>query len=204
MPTHLRLRCAWQFKDSDPKNQAVINPCFRRQLDITDPTSGTDAQQLCDDMAAILQTFQRDDTMLTVSAYNIEGAKPNHPLASKVVNASHYNPPVCAPELAVCLSFYDTVNAPRHRGRLYLPVFMFVTAAADVYSGVIPASLKTKVATLPPAFAGLGGANVDWIVWSTVDHAAHKVQNWWIDDAWDIQRRRGLKATSRQTGTTTG
>jgi len=42
-------------------------------------------------------------------------------------------------------------------------------------------------------------ANNDWIVYSTVDQAGHEVIGGWVDNAWDIQRRRGELSTSRLT-----
>jgi len=202
------MRCSWQFKDDDPQNQAVINPCFRRQMDLTDPLSGTDAQALCDDLAtgleAWLTAISGAHKQLTVTAYNIEGTPPNRPLAQKKVQAGVYGLPVCPPELACCLSFYGTQNIPRQRGRLYVPVFLLNLGANEVSAPVIGSPARDKVAQLVAKFAALGGTNVDWIVWSQVAHAATKVQNYWIDEAWDTMRSRGLKATARTTGTTSG
>jgi hypothetical protein len=198
----MRMRCSWQILDNDPKNQFVINPCFRRQLDITDPTSGTDAQALCDDLAAALDSWGLG-TQLTVTAYNIEGAKPNYPMAEKVLHPDTpntlYNYP---PELAVVLSFYSQFNRPRRRGRLYVPagfVGMGTLAGRNVHAGAI-----TKVEALVPIFSGLGGTNVDWIVWSGADHAAHVVDHYWVDNGWDVQRSRGLPSTVKVVKTTSG
>src|SRR4051794_20308569 len=97
MPTHIRMRCSWQFLNADPKNQAVINPCFRRQLDITDPTSGTDAQALTDDLANGLVAWNTAiggaASQLTVQAYNIQGAKPNYPMATTKKNVGLFATP---------------------------------------------------------------------------------------------------------------
>src|SRR3954468_15883434 len=71
------MRCAWQMLDSDPKNQLVINPCFRVQFNLLEPTFGTDAQQLTDDLAAVLTTWA-GTADLTVRAYNMQGSKPNY------------------------------------------------------------------------------------------------------------------------------
>jgi hypothetical protein len=38
-------------------------------------------------------------------------------------------------------------------------------------------------------------------VWSRIEHAAHSVTNYYVDDEWDIQRRRGGRPTSRVSGT---
>lgn len=204
MPSHLLLRIAWQFNDIDPKNQAVINPCFRRQMDISDPTSGTDAQALCDDLAAAINTWTVPATkMITVKAYNLQGAKPNYPLASKTLGSTP-SPTIGVPQQALCLSFYSGLNQPRKRGRLYLPAWTMTNTGAELSSSVASATLRTKAAALVPIFAGLGGANVDWIVWSRVAQSAGRVDNYFIDESWDIQRRRKVKSTQRTVGTTSG
>jgi hypothetical protein len=201
MPTHLLLRAAWQMLDNDPKNQLVINPCFRRQLDIGDPLSGTDAQQLCDDLAAGLTTWA-GTADLTVRAYNLQGSKPNYPLAEKHLNVGTYVTPTVPPELAVCLSFYGGQNQPSKRGRLFLPAFLCgVTGSPGLK---ISAGTITKAESLVSMFSGLGGANVDWIVWSRTHQTAAKVDHYWVDNAWDIQRSRGIKADVRVVKTTSG
>jgi hypothetical protein len=201
MATHLLLRCAWQFFDQDPKNQWVITPHFRRQLDITDPTSGTDAQALADDLRTALGAWAGSGA-LTVTAYNVQGAKPNYPMAISKPGTITPWTPSGPPELAVALSFYGGENRPRKRGRVYIPYPLVGTPSSiglEVPSGTI-----TKIEALAPIFSGLGGTNVDWIVWSKVNQSAAKVTNFWVDNAWDVQRRRGLPPTARVLRTTGG
>lgn len=194
--------------NSDPKNQSVINPCFRRQLDIGDPTSGADAQALTDDLANGLVAWNTaiggSTTQLTVTAYNINGVPPNYPMAKTVKNAGTFIAPGAPTELAACLSYYGSVNQPRHRGRLYIPIWVMNLGTTEVKSPVIGAAARQKVADLVPKFAALGGANVDWIVWSQAANAARRVENYFVDEAWDTVRSRGLASTARTTGTTSG
>jgi hypothetical protein len=202
MPVHLRLRVAWQFQDADPKNQLIINPCFR--------VNGvfTDAQALCDSLATSLKTWPVfvgwQGTQLTVTSYDIEGTKPVYPNGRSQVNPGVAQAPTGDPAQAVTLSFYSDVNAPRRRGRLYVPAMLATNTASELGSGTISSTVRNKIGTLVPIFANLGGANVDWIVWSGVDHAAHIVNNWWVDDSWDHIRSRKLKTTTRTVGTTSG
>jgi hypothetical protein len=205
MPTHILLRCSWQFEDLDPKNQAVINPTFRRQMDIGDPLSDTNFQSLCDDLGAALTPWSVPGTeKLTIKAYNLEGAKPNYPKAQGVYGIGGPTPLQSVPQQALCLSFYGAQNQPRRRGRLYIPSFLLTTSTAELSAARASATMRAKVAALVPIFAGLGGANVDWVVWSRVAHAAERVQNYFVDESWDIVRRRKLKSTTRTTGTTSG
>jgi hypothetical protein len=199
------LRSSFQFMDSSPKNQAVITPHFRRQLDITDPTSGTNAQQLCDDLAAQYAFLPGlGGTPFTVTAYNVEGAKPRFPLATTRRNVgAAVKQPAVPPEMAVVLSFYSGENRPRFRGRLYLPAWLLGGVSSDM-GRVIPTALRTAAEQLVASFSGLGGTNVDWGVWSQAGQAFHKATNYFISDAWATQRRRGIKEITRTVGTTGG
>lgn len=204
MPTHMRLRCSWQYRDADPKNQAVINPVFRRQMNILDPTSGTNAQELVDGLVTALDGWFSTTGRLTVSAYNLEGAKPNYPMATKTVRPTGVHVLNGPGELACCLSFYGANNVKRQRGRLYLPMWALGASGSDYGNPVINSTLRTKAAALVPIFAALGGANVDWGIWSQVAGAFTRAEHWFVNDAWDVQRSRGIKETARDTGTTSG
>lgn len=203
MPTHIRARCSWQIGTMLPKDQVVINPTFRRQLDVSDPTSGVDAQALADDLAAALNTWVNSTfkPQLTVKLYDVQAPKPSFPLAEKVLNVGVAPSPDIPPELAITLSFYGDRNIPRRRGRLYIPALLL---GSSTVGANVDIAKRQKVAALVPIFAGLGGANVDWGVWSTRDLAFHKAEHWWVDDEWDVQRRRGNRPTLRDQGTTGG
>jgi hypothetical protein len=41
-------------------------------------------------------------------------------------------------------------------------------------------------------------------VYSPTTGQTKKVEHWWVDDEWDTQRRRGLRATTRDEGTVSG
>lgn len=206
MPTHLRLRSAFQFRDANPKNAFVVNPCFRRQLDITDPTSGTDAEQLCTDLADAWDLwYGTAPGQLTVKAYDVQGAKPNYPLATVTRRSGVFYPAAACPgQQALCLSFYSGQNVPRYRGRLYIPALLLKSVIGSVGSVVADTSVRLKVGELVPLFANLGGTNVDWIVWSSTSNAAHKVTNYFVDEGWDVIRSRQFPAAQRTIGTTSG
>jgi hypothetical protein len=199
------LRSSFQFMDSSPKNQAVLTPHFRRSLDISDPTSGANAQQLVDDLATQYQFLPGvGTTPFTVTAYNVEGAKPRFPLAIARKNVgSAVKQPAIPPELAVVLSFYSGENRPRFRGRLYLPAWLLGGTSGDM-GRVIPSGLRDAAVALVSSFSGLGGANVDWGVWSVASQAFHKATNYFVSDSWATQRRRGIKEITRTVGTTSG
>lgn len=205
MATHYRMRCAFQYVDDDPKNVAVINPCFRATWDPFGGTFGTDTQALVDDLATALNTWQvTPKGQITVKAYRADGPPPHPPLAVKTLNAGAYRTPACPPQQAICLSYFGDSNTVGKRGRLYVPAWLATTASGDLAFATVPPTLRAKVAVLKDNFAALGGANVDWIVWSQTTQTANRVQNWWVDEGWDIIRSRKLKAKVRDTGTTSG
>lgn len=204
MPTHIRAACQWAVGSTLPRDSMQITPHFRHQNPLG--VGDTDWQQLADDLAAGLAGWASpqigNSNQLTVKLYEIGKPPPNRPAATKILNAGQAGEASTFRELAVCLSFYGGPNAPSNRGRLYVPYFM---ASAGTSLGVRPSStVRDKVGTLAPIFAGLGGVNVDWIVWSPTKQAATKVDHWWVDDEYDVQRRRGLKVTARTSGTTGG
>jgi hypothetical protein len=73
-----------------------------------------------------------------------------------------------------------------------------VSTSGPVANGTITA----KVAALVPILTGLGGVNVDWVVWSSKLRTSVPVTDWHVDNAFDTQRRRGIGATVTVSGTT--
>lgn len=204
MPKHLQFKCAFQVHDLDPKNAQCINPTFRHQTwQLGEDPLPADANALAQEMADKL-TLMTGTMPVTVKVYDIEKPKPNFPIGTAVKNptASPRNLAVI-PEAAVVLSFYADINRPRHRGRLYLPAWL-VGASASSMGREVPSALQTAAGDVAIMFAGLGGGNVDWGVWSRVDHAFHKATNYWISSAWGTVRSRGIKESNRLQATTSG
>lgn len=203
MPTHIRAQCCWQVDSMLPRDASCINPAFRHQADISSMT-GPDWQTLADDLAAGINTIAGGSRQLTVKLYEIKDpvpGNPNRPMATKITNANSFQATTYPGEIALCLSFNGGPNGPSNRGRLYLPWFCIAsTAPGNRPSG----TNRTAAGAFVPVFAGLGGANVDWIVWSPTRKAATRVERWFVDDEFDTQRRRGLKMTARTTGVTSG
>jgi hypothetical protein len=102
-------------------------------------------------------------------------------------------------EVACCLSYYSGRNLPSQRGRIYVGPFTQSEMAMRP-----PAGLRTEVKDLGTYLSELGGVNVDWVQYSQKLNRALKVSNTWVDDEWDTQRRRGLKASTRQVATVSG
>lgn len=201
MSTVLRAQCTWQIESLLPRDGVMINPCFRHNLPAM---GGGSAQSIADDLAAALKAWEVGPTLhqLTVKLYDAQAPPPNRPMATKVLNANQAQGWSTPPELACCLSFYGGTNQPHQRGRIYLPV-----AKADTASAAAPrptSTIRTKIAALASTFSGIGGADVDWVVYSPTRDDATKVDHYFVDDDWDIIRSRSVRPTTRTAGTTSG
>jgi len=187
-----RLQTSWSITSTFPRDRIVITPHFNDAGALTDPDG------LCEDLANALMTWFPTTGELRVTAYDAQGTPPVFPAGEHILNAGSSFAANAPRELAVCLSFFGTRNLPRQRGRLYMPQFM-----AGAGPGLRPsAGMQQKVADLAPIFGGLGGADVDWCVFSRTTNTAHSVTNWWVDNEWDVIRSRGLIGDERLEGTT--
>jgi hypothetical protein len=205
MPTHIRAQCAWAVGSLLPRHAHTINPCFRVQAD-WDPLGGTDWDNLANDLGTALQAWAVTGTnhQLTVKLYQIQdpvAGSPNRPKSTKLFNAGQIQATTYPAQVSLCLSFYGGNNDPTQRGRLFLPYW---TITGGTIGATPAASEITKLNTLPAALSALGGANVDWIVWSGKLKAATKVTNYFTDNRWDTQRRRLPDPSARTAGTTSG
>lgn len=162
------------------------------------PTSNP--EQLTTDSAnlwATIRTYPLGTTGIRARCYNMDHPKPRLPIATKfasVTAGSSAGPR----EVALCLSFYATLNAPRRRGRLYIGPFI----GGETSNERPTSGLQTTLKNLAIGIGNLGGVDVDWMQYSPTNGVLNKVTNYWIDNEWDTVRSRGLKGTTRVTGTT--
>lgn len=105
------------------------------------------------------------------------------------------------PEVTCCLSFealpISGTPQPRRRGRVFLPTF--TTARLDT-AGKWAATTLTGVAASAGTLLDSSQASPawKWIVVSSVSGLTAAVDRGWVDDAVDIQRRRGWDPVSRE------
>lgn len=192
MPIY-RLQCSFACDTLLPRDRMVITPHF----DVASPLPDLDA--LCEDLATALDTWDTAAHEITVKAYDAQGTPPVYPVGDAIRNVGA-SPATFGPrELACCLSFYAERNIPRQRGRLYIPAAMATpTSMGEIRPN---SALMQKVADLAPIFGSLGGNDVDWCVFSRLNNTMRSVSHWWVDDEWDVMRSRGLRGSTRLTGT---
>lgn len=87
----------------------------------------------------------------------------------------------------------------RDRSRVYIgPLEITLVTAEDTTTHAITVGTSPQQ-SLAASGAALLAANVGWSVWSRRDAALKPVVSGWVDNAFDIQRRRGIKASARTT-----
>lgn len=113
-------------------------------------------------------------------------------------------------ELAVCLSYHGNLTGipeesgltrprARRRGRVYIGPLSQIALESEAGTG------RSRVATqCRDTIAAAGGrladhTDVQWNVWSRSDSAFTSVTGGFVDDAFDVQRRRGEDAVARST-----
>lgn len=166
-------------------------------------------------------TFGEIKTALTAVYENIDTWKSNlvswSAVRCKIFNMSESEPRVpvndallatssapagspLPPEVAVCLSyngaFVSGYSQARRRGRIYLGP---LNVAALTTDGRFSASLVSAVADAGAdlILAGSTAGDWAWVVYSPSGSTSYPVEAGWCDNAPDIQRRRGVLATTR-------
>lgn len=165
---------------------------------ITPHYTGTDPQALADklrDQLTAVTSWVSVPT-ITINVYLATGAPPHHPLASSVHTGAAATS-VMPREVAICLSYYATLNQPRLRGRVYLPApIMGMASGIRPAPGDLPRALNFG----PALFKTLPAGHVP-VVFSRVAGTSAPITNYWVDNEWDTVRSRGLISTTRSVGT---
>lgn len=137
-----------------------------------------------------------------VKVFDMDEPEPRQPIYETNLTAlSVTGTSVGVRELACCLSFratYASGSSPaRRRGRIYLGPLR--ADAVNDTTGKISSSVTSAINTAADALltASLADADYRWAVFSRADNTARIVVAGWVDNEFDIQRRRGTAATSR-------
>jgi hypothetical protein len=183
-----RVQVAFQLDTAFPRDAMTINPHY----------FGDNPQALGDALKTnIKANVQVGPSMpFTIKVYDAMKAPPNYPLYT-TTNGTGFVATTLPREVALCLSYYATNNRPSYRGRLYIPV-----ALIGGTIGLRPTSTQMNAVL---AWKTTLGANLPsghtWVVFSEKLQQGSNVTAVWCDDEWDTIRSRGLKSTTRVTGT---
>lgn len=195
MPTLYRAQVSYGMATDQPQDWMTNTLHFRHKATIP-----ADTVALANDLAQIYmdQAWLAGFNNVRVKWYDLEDAMPRAPRAD-VLKTKAGSLAAGTHEVALCLSYFADRNSPRRRGRVYFGPFQ----ASDLQPRPSD-TLRNNVLQMGTRFAGLGGADVDWVVFSPTSSAggglvANPVTDTWVDDAWDTQRSRGRAPTKRVT-----
>lgn len=145
-------------------------------------------------------TIVRTTNGLTWKVYDLSDPEPRQPVLIGTNNLTVGTGDALPPEVAICLSFQAApvsgVPQARRRNRVYLPYIREAQLSADGRpAGTLLTILVGAADTLWDASEA--ATSWQWVGYSPTDAQAWDIDNGWMDNEWDTQRRRGRKATSR-------
>lgn len=139
---------------------------------------------------------------LEVTSYAMADTKPRAPVLTSLTTLAPAGSAPLPTEVALCLSFQGVRSSgaiqSRRRGRVYLPFFDETSNFTD---GRPASAFVTAVAGMGQTLlnASDSAGTWTWETYSTVEPGWVPVDNGWVDNEWDTQRRRGRPYTSRVT-----
>jgi hypothetical protein len=135
----------------------------------------------------------------TVTAYDLSQDKPRAPVYESTFPSGVGAGSTLPTEVALCFSFEAEKASgelqSRRRNRVYLGPF----TNSVLNSGAVSSSFITTLINAGKDLKAASNASItwDWQIYSPTDDRSHDIHKIWVDNAWDTQRRRGLKATTR-------
>lgn len=168
---------------------------------LLDPTA--DWQNHANELAGVFSGFSgtHGDFSLyghndvTVKVYDMADAEPRAPKA--IATQNPISPPDPSSEgpsqVAICLAYFCGRNLKHLRGRIFLGPLL----ASDI-NGYRPMDATLAQAlVLAHNLFDIGGENVAHVLYRPKTHDTAVVTDYWAEDAWHIQRRRGRRSTKR-------
>lgn len=212
IPGGVRAQVVLQSSTGLPEDRFVQTFAFGQQ-DGASPTGGE-----LDAIAAALEaaytvpfgvhTFKLEDfmppyveTTATINLYRMGDSLPREPTSYEFElspGASNGYPA----EVALCLSHFNERNLPSRRGRVYFGPFGTGGSTASGFAeGDIRPSANLQMCLIDIWERLSGGSMGDFplAICSPTDGVLRLSTDCWVDNAWDTQRRRGVRATSRMT-----
>lgn len=135
----------------------------------------------------------------TVKAYDLDQPKPRYPYFTDTGNVSPGNVDSLPTENALVMSFQGARIAGseqnKRRNRIYLGPFN--GQAND--NGLVTGSLVQDILFASKELLNASDRSNEWnwVVYSPTDDNVVTITDGWVDNAWDTQRRRGIRSTGR-------
>lgn len=204
MPTTL----AWQvrFSATSNKTEDDIMNTWHFQVETLPPATAT-LTAIRDELDTFYSAFSGSipndwSSVCTMKMYDLADPKPRAPITTYPVTLSAFSsannliPREMCPVLSFKGSTLSGVPMARRRGRLYLPPLN-----AGAYDGT-GRFLNSTLGTLKDAANALltasdAASDWTWVVYSPTTGNSTPVVEGWVDNAPDVQRRRGVDASNR-------
>jgi len=202
--TEIRVQVILKTADNISENYVTNSLCVVAPNALSSTAAITTAvKDFYDDLGSTYLSSALAQNGHTIKYSLLPGTPPNYPYEEDVFNLGTAPSGTPFPsEMAVCLSFQGDRQAgfpqARRRGRIYIgPLGNAANNLGRPHSTFI-SQLATAGATFKSNIAAIGTGHY-WAIWSGTDQTAVEVNDGWVDNAFDVQRRRGLTATTRTT-----
>jgi len=132
-------------------------------------------------------------------AYDLADPEPRAPVLEEVINLGDEATTTTAPELCIVLSYeapqQSGATQKRRRGRIYNGPFS--SGLLNTTTGQIATVCYEYIRDAAQDLLDASQAATDWSwqIYSPTNESSVEVMHAWVDNAVDIQRRRGLEAT---------
>lgn len=150
----------------------------------------------------------------TLKVYDLEEPAPRVPVFTGTISLTPAASGLLPEECALCVSYQATrvagQNQARRRGRIYLGPLASATVISAGGRAAVDATARSAIVAAADALSEPpGGLDAQWAVFSpttagaepwsgaALSSAFYPVDNGWVDDAFDTQRRRGPDAQTR-------
>lgn len=137
----------------------------------------------------------------TIKIYLLDDPKPRYPVYTDTGFVGLSGGTTLPAELALVMSFQGMRIAgevqSRRRNRIYLGPFILDANDDGLVTGALVETVLFAGKEL--LNASIGADKWDWVVYSPTNDDVVVIDNGWVDNAWDIQRRRGIRSTARGT-----
>ena len=142
------------------------------------------------------------EDLMTFKIYKLTDAKPREPLVrTHTTTVVRANSGLWPEESAVCLSFSAAPpHTPRRRGRVYLGPLNPACGTQEATTKICRVSDAAQQNIAAAAVRLANHVDAGWLIHSTIGAGTFAaVETGWVDNAFDTQRRRGPKASTRFT-----
>jgi hypothetical protein len=197
MPTTYAFQVSLPVTDTLPRNRCINR--FHMEH-VAGGVVDTDLENMCSDIIAMYQArYHNTSYEIECKAYDV-GPVPNYPRAVVSVNVGTAWGISTPREVALCLSYAAANRGNKsERGRAYLMPQLDALAGS---LGVRPSNTNLNWALdfydVPnESFPDLGGVDWKFGVYSRKNTDFTQSTQAWVNDDWDVQRRRGLREATR-------